>query len=141
MSDVFDEELSSRNTQMTLVGTFAGLALLLASVGLYGVLSYSVAQRTAEIGVRVALGAQRSAVVRGVVRTALVLGAIGIALGLTGALGLTRLLESFLFGVSATDPATFGSVAALLLVVAALASYVPARRAASVDPMAALRAE
>ena len=139
MSDVFSEELAARNTQMTLVGTFAGLALLLASVGLYGVLSYTVAQRTAEIGVRVALGAQRSDVVRGVVRTALVLAALGIVLGLAGALGLTRVLESFLFGVTATDPITFAGVAVLLLAVSALASYVPARRAASVDPMAALR--
>jgi putative ABC transport system permease protein len=141
MNDVFTEELVSRNTQMILVGTFAGLALLLASVGLYGVLSYTVAQRTAEIGVRVALGAQRSDVVRGVVRTALLLGAVGIVLGLLGALGVTRVLESFLFEVSPTDPATFAGVAALLLVVTVLASYVPARRAASVDPMAALRVE
>jgi putative ABC transport system permease protein len=141
MNDVFTEELVSRNTQMILVGTFAGLALLLASVGLYGVLSYTVAQRTAEIGVRVALGAQSSDVVSGVVRTALVLGAVGIALGLAGAVGLTRLLESFLFGVTATDPATFAGVAALLLLVTLVASYVPARRAAGVDPISALRVE
>jgi putative ABC transport system permease protein len=141
MNDVFTEELVSRNTQMILVGTFAGLALLLASVGLYGVLSYTVAQRTAEIGVRVALGAQRADVIRGVVRTALVLGAVGIALGIAGALGLTRLLESFLFGVTATDPATFAGVAALLLLVSLVASYVPARRAAGIDPISALRVE
>ena len=117
MREVLDAELTSRNTQMTLVGGFAALALLLAAVGLYGVLSYTVAQRTAEIGLRMALGAQTATVVRGVVRSALGLAAIGIALGLAGAFGVTRFLSSFLFGVSPMDPATFAAVAVLLVVV------------------------
>jgi ABC-type antimicrobial peptide transport system permease subunit len=141
MREVLDADLTSRNTQMTLVGSFAVLALLLASVGLYGVLSYTVAQRTAEFGLRMALGAQASDVVSGVLRSALVLACIGIALGLAGAFGVTRFLSSFLFGVSPTDPATLGAVAALLVVVTMLASWVPARRAAGVDPMSALRSE
>jgi len=141
MREVLDSELTSRNTQMTLVGGFAALALLLAAVGLYGVLSYTVAQRTAEIGLRMALGAQASTVVRGVLRSALGLAAIGIALGLAGAFGVTRFLSSFLFGVSPMDPATFAAVAVLLIVVTSVASWVPARRAASVDPVSALRSE
>jgi putative ABC transport system permease protein len=141
MREVLDSELTNRNTQMTLVGGFAGLALLLAAVGLYGVLSYTVAQRTAEIGLRMALGAQASTVVRGVLRSALGLAAIGIALGLAGALGVTRFLSSFLFGVSPMDPATFAAVAVLLILVTSVASWVPARRAASVDPVSALRSE
>ena len=141
MREVLDSELTSRNTQMTLVGGFAALALLLAAVGLYGVLSYTVAQRTAEIGLRMALGAQTATVVRGVVRSALGLAAIGIALGLAGAFGVTRFLSSFLFGVSPMDPATFAAVAVLLIVVTSVASWVPARRAASVDPVSALRSE
>jgi ABC-type antimicrobial peptide transport system permease subunit len=110
MREVLDSELTSRNTQMTLVGSFAALALLLAAVGLYGVLSYTVAQRTAEIGLRMALGAQTATVVRGVVRSALGLAAIGVALGLVGAFAVTRFLSSFLFGVSPMDPATFAAV-------------------------------
>jgi predicted lysophospholipase L1 biosynthesis ABC-type transport system permease subunit len=141
MRDVLDAELTSRNTQITLVGAFAALALLLASVGLYGVLSYAVAQRTAEIGLRMALGAQAGNVVRGVLRSALVLAGVGVALGVVGALGVTRFLRSFLFDVSPTDPVTLGAVAVLLVVVTMLASWVPARRAASVDPISALRSE
>jgi predicted permease len=141
MREVLDAELTSRNTQMTLVGSFAVLALLLAAVGLYGVLSYTVAQRTAEIGLRMALGAQVPTVVRGVVRGALGLAAVGIALGLAGAFGLTRFLSAFLFGVSSSDPATFGAVAVLLVLVTIAASWIPARRAASVDPVSALRSE
>ena len=141
MDDVLDAEVTNRNTQLTLVGAFASLALLLAAVGLYGVLAYTVTQRTREIGLKLALGAQPSAVVRAVVRGALVLAALGIALGLTTAFGLTRFLASFLYGVSPTDSLTAGGVAAVLLVVTLLASYVPARRAAAVDPMAALRSD
>jgi len=110
-------------------------------VGLYGVLSYAVAQRTAEIGLRMALGAGPSTVVRAVVRGALALACVGLAVGIIGALALTRLVESFLFGVSATDPMTFVAAAALLLLVTGVAAYLPARRAATVDPMAALRDE
>jgi predicted permease len=141
MQDVLDRELSGRDTQLTLVGAFAALALLLASVGLYGVLSYTVAQRTAEIGLRMALGAETAVVVRGVIRGALKLAALGIALGLGAAFGVTRFLGSFLYGVSPMDPPTLAGVAALLLVVTVLASYVPARRAARVEPVLALRSD
>jgi putative ABC transport system permease protein len=141
MADVFDVELANRNTQTTLVGAFAAVALLLASVGLYGVLSYTVAQRTAEIGLRMALGAQARNVVRHVLRSALGLAGIGIVLGVAGALAVSRLLSSFLFGVSPTDPVTLAGVALLLGLVTVVASYLPARRAASVDPMTALRSD
>ena len=141
MDEVFDTELANRNNQLTLVAAFAALALVLAAVGLYGVLSYAVAQRTAEIGLRIALGAKHVTVVRAVVGGALLLSCVGLAVGIGGALALTRLLESFLFGVSATDPMTFAAAAALLLLVTAAAAYVPARRAANVDPMTALRNE
>jgi putative ABC transport system permease protein len=139
MGEIFDTELANRNTQLTLVGGFAVLALLLAAVGLYGVLSYNVAQRTSEIGLRVALGAEHGRVVRGVLRSAVLLALAGIAIGLVFAFGLTRWLASFLYGVSPTDPMTFAGVLTLLLLVTLLASYVPARRAARIDPMAALR--
>ena len=141
MSEIVDAGLASRNTQLTLVGTFAVLALVLAAVGLYGVLSYTVAQRRAEIGLRMALGARQSAVVRAVVGSALSVAALGLVLGLVGALAATRLLQAFLFGVSALDPLTFGATIGLLLLVAGAAAYVPARRAANVDPVETLRAE
>ncbi len=141
MQDVLDGELVSRDTQLTLVGAIAALALVLASVGLYGVLSYTVAQRTAEIGLRMALGAEASTVVRGVIRGALKLAALGVALGLLAAFGVTRLLGSFLFGVSPADPATLVGVALVLVVVTVLASYIPARRAARIEPVLALRSE
>jgi predicted permease len=141
MSEIVDAGLASRNTQLALVGTFAVLALVLAAVGLYGVLSYTVAQRRSEIGLRMALGARQSTVVRGVVGGALLLAALGLVLGLVGALAATRLLQAFLFGVSAVDPLTFGAAIVLLLVVTGVAAYVPARRAANVDPMETLRAE
>jgi putative ABC transport system permease protein len=141
MSEIFDAELTNRNTQLTLVGGFAVLALLLASVGLYGVLSHRVAQQTSEIGLRMALGAERSNVVGAVLRSALLLAVLGLVFGLAGAFSVTRLLASFLCGVSPMDPATFATVSALLLLVTMLASYVPARRAASVDPVTALRTE
>lgn len=141
MSDIFDGELSHRSTQAALVGAFAALALALAAVGLYGVLSYDVARRTSEIGVRMALGAQRADVVGSVVGRALLLAAAGISLGVAGALALSRALASLLFGVGPADPVTFVAVPAAVLAVALLAAYVPARRAASIDPILALRAE
>lgn len=141
MTDVLDAELASRETQMTLVGGFAALALLLAAIGLYGVLSYTVARRASEIGLRMALGADRGAVLGSVLRRALLLGATGIVLSLGAAFALTRLLGAFLFAVGPTDPTTFAGVSALLLLVTVAASYVPARRAAGVDPATALRTE
>jgi predicted permease len=124
-----------------LLGGFAGTALLLAVVGIYGVIAYGVVQRTREVGVRMALGAQREDVVRLVLRSALAPVLAGTALGMLGALAGGRLLRGLLFGVSPTDPTIFGLVAALLLAVALLAGYLPARRATRVDPLIALRSE
>jgi putative ABC transport system permease protein len=141
MMEVVDAEFANRSTQLTLIGAFAVLALLLAAVGLYGVLSYTVSQTTAEIGLRMALGAEARGVVGAIVRSALGIAMIGIAIGLIAAYALTRTITAFLYGVSATDPATALSVAVVLLVVAFAAAFVPARRAAGIDPTIALRAE
>jgi ABC-type antimicrobial peptide transport system permease subunit len=122
-----------------LLGSFAGVALLLAVIGIYGVIAYSVAQRTQELGIRRALGAQQNDVLRLVLGQGLRLTLAGVALGIAGALGLTRLMSALLFHVSATDPATFVIVALVFLLVALAATYVPARRATKIDPMAALR--
>ena len=118
-----------------------GLALLLAAIGLYGVVANSVAQRTREIGIRMALGANSRDVMKLVVGQGVILTLIGVAVGLGAAVGLTRLMSSLLFGVSATDSVTFIAISALLTGVASLASYIPARRAMKVDPMIALRYE
>jgi putative ABC transport system permease protein len=133
--------VAGRRFSMLLLGVFAGLALVLASVGIYGVISYTATQRTHEIGIRMALGAERADVLRMVVGHGLRLSLIGIGAGLAAALGLTRLMSSMLFGVRPTDFGTFAAVSLLLAGVAALASYVPARRATRVDPIIALRYE
>jgi putative ABC transport system permease protein len=117
------------------------VALVLAAVGIYGVIAYSTAQRTQEIGIRVALGAQPRQVLAPVIREALVLAGSGIAVGLLGAVALTHVLASFLFGIRATDPLTFISMSLLLVLMALLASYIPSRRALRVDPLIALRPE
>jgi putative ABC transport system permease protein len=135
------EMLAGPRFTMTLFVAFAGLALLLATIGLYGVISYSVGQRTREIGVRIALGADASAVVGLVVRQGLGLTMAGVIVGLAGAAVGSRAMESMLFEVDRLDPLTFGGVALLLLLVTLLASYLPARRAALVDPVVALRSE
>jgi ABC-type antimicrobial peptide transport system permease subunit len=122
-------------------GIFGAAALFLAAVGVYGVLSFSVSQRTQEMGVRIALGAKGSDVLGLVVRQGLTLAAAGVVLGLVGAFGVTRVIQSLLYNVTATDPISFGGVALFLALIAAAASYLPARRATAVDPIVALRNE
>jgi len=144
MQQIVSESMSPQRFPMVLLGTFAALALLLASVGIYGVISYSVTERVHEIGIRMALGAEKRTIFRLVVGQGLRLAFIGLAAGVTAALILTRLLSSFshlLYGVGTSDPVTFAGVAALLTSVAFLACYIPARRATRVDPMVALRYE
>jgi ABC-type antimicrobial peptide transport system permease subunit len=126
---------------MMLLGAFAALALALAAIGLYGVLSYGVTQRAREIGLRMALGASGSSVVAMVVRHGLALTGIGIVIGLAGSWAATRSLKNLLYGVTATDPATFAEVAALLTLIAFVACWLPARRASKIDPIRVLREE
>ncbi len=141
MDDLIASSLGDRKLAMVLLGVFSGLALLLASIGIYGVMSYTVAQRTREMGVRVALGAPRERVLRLVMRQGMVMSLAGVAIGLAGALALTRLLNAQLYQVSPTDPPTFGAVATVLTIVAIVATMGPALRATRVDPVVALREE
>ena len=141
LDSILDDEVQQRRVQAFVLGAFATLALMLACVGIYGLLSYLVSQRTQEIGVRMALGAQPSDILGTVLGRALSLAVAGVAIGLAAALALTRLLETFLFGVSARDPLTLFAVSAMLLLVASAAASIPARRAMHVDPITALRNE
>ncbi|MDE3156208.1 MAG: ABC transporter permease [Acidobacteriota bacterium] len=141
LAGVVSDSVATPRFRTLLVATFAGLALLLAALGIYGVVSYSVSRRTRDIGVRIALGAGRPAIVRMVVGEGLALALAGVAVGLCLALAATRVLASLLFDVTATDPLTYAAVAAVLVGVAGLASYLPARRAMRIDPIEALRAE
>jgi ABC-type antimicrobial peptide transport system permease subunit len=141
MNEYVAQQLSETRFALTLIGLLAALALALCVVGLYSVISYTVSQRTHEIGIRVALGAQRGDVLKLVIKQGLKLTLLGIGIGLTSALALTRLLNNLLFNVSATDPLTFAGIAVLLLLVASLACWLPARRATQVDPLVALRSE
>ena len=141
MNAVIADSLARRRFMMTLLNVFAGVALLLASVGLYGVISYLVGQRTHEIGIRLALGAQRTDIMRLVLNQGMKMALGGVAVGLVAAAGLTRLLAGMLHGVSATDPLTFAVIVLLLVGVALLACFIPARRAMRVDALTALRYE
>jgi putative ABC transport system permease protein len=141
MEQVLTESLSGRRFNMTLLLTFAAVALLLASVGVYGVMNYTVTLRRRELGIRMALGAARMDMLRLVLGQGLMLTLIGVAAGLISAYALTRLMASLLYGVTATDYLTFGSVSAMLIAVGLVASYIPARRATKVNPTIALRAE
>ncbi len=139
MDDLVEEQTGQQRLLVILLGSFALVALLLALIGIYGIIAYSVAHRTQEMGIRRALGAQQSDILRLVVGQGFRLALAGVAVGITGAFALTRLMTTLLFHVSATDPATFVAVALLFLLVALAASYIPARRATRIDPMAALR--
>jgi len=141
MDGVINDSLAARRFSMLLLAVFAAIALLLSSIGIFGVISYVVSQRTHEIGVRMALGAQRMDVLRLMVGGGMRLTLIGVGIGVVVALLATQLMRDMLFGVSATDPMTFAGVAVVLSCVALLACYLPARRAMRVDPMVALRYE
>jgi hypothetical protein len=141
MREVYDQSLARTSFTLVMLAIAGSMALLLGVVGIYGVISYAVSQRRREIGIRTALGAQPAELLGMFVRHGLVLAGVGAALGLVAAAGLTRLMSSLLFGVTALDPVTYAAVSALLIAAAALASYLPARRAIVVDPVQALRAE
>jgi putative ABC transport system permease protein len=141
MNDMIARTLLQKKFTMLLLSIFAAAALLLAAIGLYGVISYSVAQRTRELGIRIALGAQRSDVLRLILRQGMTLVAAGVIFGIAASLGLTRLIASLLYGISASDPTTFFFLSAALVFVAFIACWLPARRASAVDPIVALRAE
>jgi putative ABC transport system permease protein len=141
LDDLVANSFAPRKFDMYLFGAFAGVALLLAAIGLFGVTSYNVSQRIREIGLRRALGAEPRDILRLILGHGIALAAAGAAIGVSAAFGLTRLMQSLIFSVSTTDPATFAAVPVLLVLVALLACYIPARRATRVDPMVALRYE
>ncbi|MEO6725906.1 MAG: FtsX-like permease family protein, partial [Blastocatellia bacterium] len=141
MDQLLGISLATQRLTLVLLAGFAALALLLAAIGIYGVIAYSVRQRTHEIGIRIALGAQTRDVLRLIIGQAMKLVVVSVIIGLAGALALTRWLTALLFNVKPTDPLTFGAIAVLLTAVALLACYLPARRATKVDPMVALRYE
>ena len=133
--------IAARRFNLVLMGVFAGLAVVLTAVGLYGVLSYQVARRTHEIGIRMALGAEPRQVLRDVLERGLTLATLGVAVGLAGAVAATRLIKTWLFGVSPTEPTILAAISVVLVLVALAACWIPARRATKVDPMVALRYE
>jgi putative ABC transport system permease protein len=141
MNKIMSDDVAAQRLTLVLLGLFSALAVMLAAIGIYGVISYSVAQRTHEIGVRMSLGAQPRDVLRMVLGQGGKIALVGIAIGIIAAFGLTRLMSGLLFSVSASDPGTFAAVAGLLVFVALVACYIPARRAMRVDPMVALRYE
>jgi predicted permease len=141
LNSIVAESMTVPRFAMLLLGAFGGLALVLAAVGMYGVISYNVTQRTQEIGIRMALGAQRGKVFQMILGQGVRLAALGITIGIVAAFAAMRLMRSFLYGIGANDPLTFGAVALLLTFIALLACYIPARRATRVDPMVALRYE
>jgi putative ABC transport system permease protein len=141
MAQIAGDAVAQPRVYLLLLGLFAGVAVLLAALGIYGVLTHAVAQRTREIGIRLALGAARTGVVTMVVRQAVLLAATGLVIGLALALGASRLIKGLLFGIEPSDALTYGAVGAALLLVALAASYIPARRASRIDPMRALRYE
>jgi ABC-type antimicrobial peptide transport system permease subunit len=141
VQDLYDQSMARTSFTLVLLAIAGAMALVLGVVGIYGVIAYAVTQRTREIGIRMALGAEPGGLQQMFVRHGLLLAGIGALLGLAAAAGLTRLMSSLLFGVKALDPLTYAGVAALLIAAAALASFFPARRATAVDPIEALRAE
>jgi ABC-type antimicrobial peptide transport system permease subunit len=138
---IVEESMASTSFTVLLLGIAAGVALLLGTVGIYGVIAYIVSRRTQEIGIRMALGAPAATVLTDVVRQGMRLTGLGVAIGLLASWGLSRALASLLYGVSATDPLTFAGTAGLVAVVSLLATWLPARRAARIDPVKALRSE
>jgi putative ABC transport system permease protein len=141
MEEVIDTSLDPRRFILTVLGGFAAAALLLAAIGLYGVIAYYVSLRTREIGIRMALGATRGHAISVVLRQGMRLVGIGVLLGIAGSIGLTRVLVNMLYGIEATDPLTFSTVSLLLAGIGLLACWLPARRAAKINPMEALRYE
>jgi ABC-type antimicrobial peptide transport system permease subunit len=141
LGDVYQRSLARTSLTLVLLAITGAMALLLGLVGIYGVISYALSQRTREIGIRMALGAQNAALKGMFVTQGLLLVVVGVVLGLGAAAALTRLMQSLLFGVAALDPATYAAVTATLVLTAALASYIPIRRVTRVDPVRALRAE